>query len=150
MIVYCAFKMIYYNVTYQIHVRSINLICIFAYVQCPQNQNLRFNEMVVVWFVYYCILPIWPRYSVNKNVEAKCDYHNFFSLLTSPYKNWRYWHKSEDLTTYFILNSRNSWNSFAEGLTRIKSRQLYMVDQKKGNGILPTICGSNNWYQCMR
>ena len=28
---------------------------------------------------------------------------------------------------------------------------LYRVAKKKNqNGILPTICGFNNWYQCMR
>ena len=26
---------------------------------------------------------------------------------------------------------------------------LYRVAHKKQNGILPTICGCNNWYQCM-
>ena len=41
----------------------------------------------------------------------------------------------------------------AEQMTPPKMRKNDIIQggpEKKQNGILPTICGCNNWYQCMR
>ena len=45
------------------------------------------------------------------------------------------------LLTYFF--------PFSNDLKFVRCITIYRVAQKNWNGILPTICGCNNWYQCM-